>query len=62
MEASTLVRQRREAPAPLDDNSINNLIESKRPDKGLHRVLFEAEYIISKLNVEDMQILDPLLG
>ena len=50
---------------PLDDNSINDLIESKRPDKSLNRFTqstVEAEYIISKLIIEDMQILDPFLG
>jgi 16S rRNA G966 N2-methylase RsmD len=50
---------------PLDDNSINDLIESKRPDKSLNRFTqstVEAEYIISKLTIEDMQILDPFLG
>ena len=65
MEASTLVRQRRKAPAPLDDNSIPDLIESKRPDKSLNKFAqstIEAEYIISKLTIEDMQILDPFLG
>jgi DNA modification methylase len=49
----------------LDDNSINDLIESKRPDKSLNRFTqstIEAEYIISKLTIEDMQILDPFLG
>ena len=50
---------------PLDGNSIHDLIESKRPDKSLNRFTqstVEAEYIISKLTIEDMQILDPFLG
>jgi 16S rRNA G966 N2-methylase RsmD len=50
---------------PLDDTSINDLIESKRPDKSLNRFAqstVEAEYIISKLTIEDMQVLDPFLG
>lgn len=50
---------------PLDDNSITDLIESKRPDKSLNKFAqstIEAEYIISKLTIEDMQILDPFLG
>jgi DNA modification methylase len=50
---------------PLGDTSINDLIESKRPDKSLNRFAqstVEAEYIISKLTIEDMQILDPFLG
>src|ERR687892_1890227 len=50
---------------PLDGNSIHDLIESNRPDKSLNRFTqstIEAEYIISKLTIEDMQILDPFLG
>jgi 16S rRNA G966 N2-methylase RsmD len=50
---------------PLDDSSITDLIESRRPDKSLNRYTqstVEAEYIISKLTIEDMQILDPFLG
>ena len=50
---------------PLDGNSITDLIESKRPDKSLNKFAqstIEAEYIISKLTIEDMQILDPFLG
>ncbi|MGA6989908.1 MAG: DNA methyltransferase [Nitrososphaeraceae archaeon] len=50
---------------PLDDNSITDLIESKRPDKSLNKFAqstIEAEYIISKLTIEDMQVLDPFLG
>jgi site-specific DNA-methyltransferase (adenine-specific) len=50
---------------PLEDSSITDLIESKRPDKSLNRYTqstVEAEYIISKLTLEDMQILDPFLG
>jgi 16S rRNA G966 N2-methylase RsmD len=50
---------------PLDDNSINDLIESKKPNKSLNRFIqstVEAEYIISKLTIEDMQVLDPFLG
>ena len=46
---------------PLDDSSITDLIESRRPDKSLNRYTqstVEAEYIISKLTIEDMQILD----
>jgi DNA modification methylase len=50
---------------PLDGNSIHDLIESNRPDKSLNRFTqstVEAEYIISKLTIEGMQILDPFLG
>ena len=50
---------------PLDNSSIDDLIESKRPDKSLNRFTqsaVEAEYIISKLTIEDMQVLDPFLG
>ncbi len=50
---------------PLDDSSITDLIESKRPDKSLNRYTqstVEAEYVISKLTIKDMQILDPFLG
>jgi DNA modification methylase len=45
--------------------TITDLIESKRPDKSLNKFAqstIEAEYIISKLTIEDMQILDPFLG
>jgi len=50
---------------PLDSNSITDLIESNSPDKSLNRYTqstVEAEYIISKLTIKDMQILDPFLG
>jgi site-specific DNA-methyltransferase (adenine-specific) len=50
---------------PLDDSSIIDLIDSKRPDKSLNRFTqstVEAEYIISRLTIEDMQVLDPFLG
>src|SRR5918996_2056128 len=50
---------------PVDDSSITDLIESRRPNKSLNRYTqstVEAEYIISKLTIEDMQILDPFLG
>jgi DNA modification methylase len=50
---------------PLNNDSIDDLIESKRPDKSLNQFTqssVEAEYIISKLTLEDMQILDPFLG
>jgi 16S rRNA G966 N2-methylase RsmD len=50
---------------PLNNDSIDDLIESKRPDKSLNEFTqsyVEAEYIISKLTLEDMQILDPFLG
>ena len=50
---------------PLDGNSIHDLIESNKPDKSLNRFTqstVEAEYIISKLTIEDMYVLDPFLG
>ena len=50
---------------PFHDDFIEDLIESKKPDKSLNKFTqstVEAEYIISKLTIEDMQVLDPFLG
>jgi site-specific DNA-methyltransferase (adenine-specific) len=50
---------------PFHDDFIEDMIESKKPDKSLNKFAqsaVEAEYIISKLTIEDMQILDPFLG
>ena len=50
---------------PFNDDFIEDMIESKKPDKSLNKFTqstVEAEYIISKLTIEDMQILDPFLG
>ena len=52
-------------PNIAGDYFIHDVIESKPPDKTLNdwaRSTVEAEYLISKLTVENQIVFDPMMG